>query len=270
MLEKKDECTAELRQRAVFILGSRAAMPRPRRSIATAAKSDPSRSVRTEAINWLPKLQGDAGVAALEDLLRTETDESIQRSIVRTLTSSDNPKARSSMRALIDRKDAPINLRIEAINSYNSDRATADDAAYLRNLYGKADNDRMKDAIINAVAPHGRPGKRAVGARHRPQPERVEPGARRPAISRLMRSNMAIIDVVKLYDAADNYNVRSQIVNVLGSRKETEATDKLIEIVKTGTVMNLRTQAINALQRKNDPRAIQLLLDILDGKAGKP
>ena len=45
---------------------------------------------------------------------------------------------------------------------------------------------------------------------------------------------MAIADVVKLYDAADSYNVRSQIVNVLGNRKEPEATDKLIDIVKNG------------------------------------
>ena len=40
------------------------------------------------------------------------------------------------MRALIDRKDAPMNLRIEAINSFNNDRATTEDAAYLRSLYG--------------------------------------------------------------------------------------------------------------------------------------
>ena len=70
-------------------------------------------------------------------MLRTEQDEHIQRAAVRALTSSDNPRARSSMRALIDRKDAPINLRIEAINSFNSERATTDDAAYLRGLYAQ-------------------------------------------------------------------------------------------------------------------------------------
>jgi HEAT repeat protein len=60
--------------------------------------------------------------------------------------------------------------------------------------------------------------------------------------------------------------MRSQIINVLANRKETEATDKLIDIVKNSTVLQLRTQAINALQRKNDPRSIQLLTDILDRK----
>jgi TolA-binding protein/HEAT repeat protein len=269
VLDKKDDCTETLRQRAIFILGSRRSDAEAATLIATAAKSDPSKSVRVEAINWLPKLQGDVGVAALEDLLRTETDENIQRSIVRTLVSSDNAKARTSMRALIDRKDAPMSLRIEAINSYNNDRATTDDAAYLRTLYGKADSDRLKDAIIGAVARMGgQENDQWVLAIARNPNETSQ--ARGTAISRLIRSNMPVIDIVKLYDAADNYNVRSQIVNVLGSRKEPEATDKLIEIAKTSTVQQLRLQAIQSLTRKNDPRASQLLLDIVDGKPSKP
>ena len=84
VLDKKDECSVELRQRAVFMLGRRGDAEAATLLAAT-AKSDPSMSVRGEAISWLPKLQGDAGVAALEDLLRTEQDENIQRSVVRTL-----------------------------------------------------------------------------------------------------------------------------------------------------------------------------------------
>ena len=76
----------------------------------------------------------------LEELLRTEQEDRIQRAVVRTLTSSDNAKARSSMRALIDRKDAPVSLRLEAVNAFNSDRATTDDAAYLRPGGAKADD----------------------------------------------------------------------------------------------------------------------------------
>ena len=81
---------------------------------------------------------------------------------------------------------------------------------------------------------------------------------------------MAIVDLVKLYDAADSYNVRSQIVNVLGNRKEPEATDKLIDIVKNGTVHEYPHPGDQRAQRKNDPRATQLLFDILDGKKAEP
>jgi HEAT repeat protein len=60
--------------------------------------------------------------------------------------------------------------------------------------------------------------------------------------------------------------MRSQIINVLANRKEPEATDKLVDIVKNSTVSQLRMQAINGLSRKNDPRTVQLLNEILDGK----
>jgi HEAT repeat protein len=58
--------------------------------------------------------------------------------------------------------------------------------------------------------------------------------------------------------------MRSQIINILANRREPEATDKLIDIIKTGTDTRMRLQAINAIQRKNDPRATKLLMDIID------
>lgn len=265
VLDKKDECSAQLRRNAVFMLGRRGDAESTT-LLMTVAKSDPNASVRSEAISFLGRMPGDAGLNALEEMLRTEQDERIQRAVVRALTSSENPKARAGMRSLIDRKDAPITLRVEAINSLNNDRATADDAAYLRNLYSKADNDRLKEAIITAVARMGGAENDQFIlniARNTNESSQL----RSSAISRYFRSSTgSVADIGKLYDSADNYNLRSQIINVLANRKEPEATDKLIDIVKNGTVVSLRTQAINALQRKNDPRSIQLLTEILDGK----
>ena len=264
VLNKKDECNVEVRKRAIFMLGRRGDAEAAG-IIASTAKSDPSPSVRAEAISWLPKLQGDAGVNMLEEILRSEQDQDIQRSVVRTLTSSDNARARSSMRALIDRKDAPINLRIEAVNSFNNDRATNDDAAYLRSLYSRADDDRLKNAVISAVA--------RIGGAENDQwvlnlaKNQNEPSQfRATAISRLMRSNMPVSDLIKLYDASESYDIRNRIVSALENRKETEAADKLYEIVRTSTVRDIKIQAFNALMRRKDPRSTQLLNDILEGK----
>src|SRR6185437_3044251 len=107
VLDRHDACTAPLRRNAIFILGRRGDAESSS-LIASVAKSDPDVNVRSEAINFLAKQQGDAGLAALEDILRTDQDERIQRAAMRSLMSSDNPKARSSIRALIERKDAPI------------------------------------------------------------------------------------------------------------------------------------------------------------------
>jgi HEAT repeat protein/TolA-binding protein len=264
VLNKKDECSAELRRRAIFMLGRRGDAEAATLLAAT-AKSDPSTSVRSEAISWLPKLQGDAGVNMLEELLRTDTDERIQRAVIRTLNSTDNQRARSAMRGLIDRKDAAMNLRLEAINSFSNDRTTTEDAAYLRGLYNKVENDRLKDAIINAVA--------RIGGQENDQwvlnlaKNQSEPSSlRATAISRLMRSNMPVSDLIKLYDASESYDIRSRIVSALENRKEPEASEKLVDIVRNSTVMNIRSQALQALMRKKDPRSEKMIQDILDGK----
>jgi HEAT repeat protein len=266
VLERRDECSAGLRRNAVFILGRRA----DNESAAVlmqVAKSDPNTSVRTEAINYLSRIPGDAGLNALEDMLRNEQDERIQRAAVRALMSSDNQRARSSMRALIDRKDAPLNLRIEAINSFNSERATNDDATYLRSLFGKADNDQLKNAIVNAAT--------RIGGQENDQwvmqiarNANESSSVRSNALSRLSRSpTLTTGDLAKLYDASgESYEMRNRIISMLGNRKDAEATDKLIDIVRNSTVLNHRTMAINALIAKKDPRATQLLTDILDGK----
>jgi HEAT repeat protein len=266
VLEKKDDCSAQLRRNAVMILGRRADADAAQLLLAT-AKGDPNTSVRVDAMTYLSRLPGDAGVAALEEMLRSEQDERVQAAAVRALMATDNAKARSSMRALIDRKDAPLRLRVEAINSYNSERASNDDAAYLRGLYGKVDDDQLKNAIVNAVSRIGgsENDQWVIGiARNANEPSSV----RSNALSRLSRSpTVTTADLVKLYDAsAESYDVRNRIISLLGNRKDQEATDKLVDIVKTSTVINHRMQAINALRNKNDPRATQLLMDILDGK----
>jgi HEAT repeat protein/TolA-binding protein len=265
VFDRKDECSAQLRRNAVFMLGRRTDTESSNLLISV-AKTDPNINVRTEAINYLGRLPGDAGLSALEEMLRSDQDERIQRAAVRALMSSDNARARSSMRTLIDRKDAPMNLRLEAINSLNSDRTTNEDAAYLRGLYGKADNDRMKEAILNSLSRMGgsENDQFVLGvAKNANESSQL----RSAALSRLARSpTVTTADLGKMYDAADSYDVRSRIVQILSNRKDPESADKLIDILRNSTDYRVRKEALGAIQRRNDPRAQQLLLDILDGK----
>ena len=75
---------------------------------------------------------------------------------------------------------------------------------------------------------------------------------------------MPIADLGKLYDGATTQRFRGEIINVLGKRKVDAATDKLIDIIKNGTDPSLRNSAIRAVTEKDDPRARQLLLDIIN------
>ena len=81
---------------------------------------------------------------------------------------------------------------------------------------------------------------------------------------RYVGRTMDIASLGKFYDGAAERPLREQLIDVLGNRKENEATDKLIEIARAGTDPSLRRSAINALTRKKDPRTTKLLLEIID------
>jgi HEAT repeat protein len=229
----------------------------------TVAKVDPNYDVRTQAIQFLPRLPGDAPVAALEEILKSDTASQIQRAVVRALRSSDNPKTRLGMRSLVNRKDVNRSLRIEAIRSFDKERASPEDIAWLRSVYPTAEDDQVRDAFINTIARYGgSENEQWVIGIARNVNETSQ--ARSSAWSAVLRLNLPISDIIKLYDAADTRNTREQIINTLGNRNEPEATDKLIEIAKTRTDARSSISAINALQRKKDPRTLRLLADILE------
>jgi HEAT repeat protein len=263
VLDKRDECNVNLRKSAVFLLG-RVGDGEATTMLASTAKSDPSATVRADALSWLPKLMGDAGVAQLEDLLRTEQDERVQRAAVRTLASSSNARARAAIRALLDRKDVSLTLRLDAIRSISSERATSDDAGYLRGLYARADDDQLKSAIIGAVSRVGGhdSDEWILGiAKNANESSAV----RSAAIGIVMRSG-TVADWIALYDAAQSLDVRTRLVTALENRKETEAADKLVEIARLSTVPSLRREALSALTRRKDPRVPQVLDEIMNGR----
>jgi HEAT repeat protein len=87
---------------------------------------------------------------------------------------------------------------------------------------------------------------------------------RSAALQRLSRSDLPISDIGRLYDAADSRSMREQLISALASRKEPEATDKLIDIARNSTDLEMRRLAINYLSRKNDPRTTKLLMELIE------
>jgi HEAT repeat protein len=262
VLERKDDCLVELRRRALFMLARRGDAEGTSILIA-AAKSDPNPQVRAEAVSYLPRMPGDNGVAALEDILRTSDDERVQRAAVRALMTSDNPRARSSLRGLLDRRDASETLRLQVLDAYSRDRNNTDDGSYLRALYTRTESDRMKLAIIGALARMGGKDNQdwLVGlVRNTSESSQV----RSTALQRLSRSDIPVGEIGRMYDAADSRSMREQLISALGGRKEPEATDKLIDIARSSTDIDMRRLAINYLSRKNDPRASKALMELIE------
>lgn len=267
VLARRDDCTIELRRRALYLLGRQPnseSVP----LMLDVAKNDSDQGIRREAMSWLSRTAGDQAVPMLEDLLRTSNDEQTQRSAVQALGSIDTDKARKAVRAIIERTDALERVRAEAISTLVRDRdnrlMAADDQTYLRSLYAKVETQRLKESVLSAVSRIEAPENEAwlLGIAKN---ENEIPSLRAQALQRLGRMTTVSFDEIgKLYENADSRELRQQILRALSERKEPNAVDKLVEVAKKDTDPNIRRYAIQILSRSNNPKALQGIKELAD------
>lgn len=261
LLERKDECSASLRRAALFLLARRGD-PEAFALLTNAAKNDPDVRIRADAIRWLARIPGDQAVTTLEDIVRTSDNGELQQAAIEALANSDSPRARQSMRALIERTDLSESLRAEALSSLDRDHID-DGGAYLRAIYPKLETPRLQMSALRSIA--------RIGGAENEQwmvslvgNNSTSLDVRRAALGYAGRSTININELVKMYDSMADRPLREQLISLYSRRTEPEATDKLIDIAKNGTDPELRRLAISYLSRKNDPRTKQLLLQIID------
>ena len=260
VLARKDECSVPLRRTAIFLVGNR----RDAQAVsilAGVARNDPSEDVKVEAIGVIGRLPNEESVTVLEEMARSD-NERIQRAAIRALVRHPSARARATVRSLIENDNVSERVKAEALSAFNSEQATAEDVAWLRALYNKSTTPSMKARTLSAIVRVGGPEVDqwlVTIARDETQPSEI-----RATAMRRIGETMPIADLAKLYDGATTQRFRSEIINQLGKRKEAAATDKLIDIIKNGTDPSLQRAAINAVMNKNDPKATQLLLDIIN------
>ncbi|MFI5245648.1 MAG: HEAT repeat domain-containing protein, partial [Gemmatimonadales bacterium] len=261
ILGRKDDCSVQLRRSALWIMASK------RDSLVTihlmkVATDDPNSELRAEATGFLGSTNSDEALAALERLMKSD-DDRVQRAAVRALTVFPNPRARTAMRSLIENNSGSEQLRITALDAFDRDRSTLDDATWLRSIYTKVESARIRARIVSAVARiGGDQNEQWLLLLAKNEDESID--VRQNALRSVTRS-ADIASLKRFYDGVSARPLREEIINALGSRKEPEATEKLIEIARSGTDPQVRRSAINVLSRKNDPRTTKLLLDLLDG-----
>jgi HEAT repeat protein len=261
LLARRDDCSASLRRAALYLLGRRTdadAMS----LVMGAARNDPDIRVRSEALRFLAAMPGDQAISTIEEMARTPGNDELQRAAIAALGRSDSPRARQSLRTIIERSDLSESIRMSALSSIDADR-TPDNGAYLRGVYPRLETPRLKAAAIRAVArAGGNDNDQWLLSIVRNQNEPVD--VRAMALRYAGRSSIPIGDLAKMYDVAGDRPLRMQLVSLYAQRTEPEATDKLLDIARTGTDPDMRRYAISALSRKNDPRTKKLLLEIID------
>ena len=229
------------------------------------ARTETDPKVRADALRFLAAMPGDQAISTLEEIARTPGNESQQRSAIAALGRSDSPRARQSLRAIVERTDLSESLRASALASIDNCECggATDNGALLRSLYPRLETTRLKASALRAIARSGgKDNEQWLLTVIRNQNEPVE--IRAAALRYAGASSIPVADLVRMYDVTGDRPLRVQLISLYAQRNTPEATEKLIEIAKKGTDPDMRRMAISALSRRNDPRTRQLLLEIID------
>ncbi|MEP6618678.1 MAG: HEAT repeat domain-containing protein [bacterium] len=216
----------------------------------------------SSAVAALSSIEGGGGIPALVDLSRAES-VGTRRNAVFWLGQSGDPRAIRTLHTVIENSGEDMRVRVHAIFSLsNSDETPAAQFDYLRSIYARLDDDRLKEAIFQGMAQDREKGGSwllAVAS------DAKEPTAlRRKAVFWAgQRDGTATADIVKVYKTADSRDMREHTIFVLSQRNDDAATDALIDIAKTDSDSHMRSKALFWLAQKHDGRVSKLLTDIL-------
>lgn len=299
VIARRDECSVPLRRRAVYLLGQ-AGNEQATTDLLEAARTDPDPSVRSDAISILGRSSfASVTPQRLVQLFNDSPEERTRRAVLSALRTRGDAESRRAIRAIIERTDVPEGIRAEAISSLagtsfmllegrispvemaagitvrpsqiraqirgtSEQGLTDEEAAFLRNLYGRTDSRTIKSRIVSVLARSGSPANEQwlMGLVRNPS---EESSLRREALSRLRTSAISIEDLGKLYDALSERELRQVVVSQLAAREEPAAVDKLIDIAKTSTDPRVRNSAIQALTRKKDnPKAVAFIRELVE------
>jgi hypothetical protein len=271
VMATRDECSAPLRADALQLIASKdASVGLP--MIIDAAKTDPSHAVRAAAIDAMAAIPTAPAVAAIEDQLRTATDITLTRFAAGALARNRHPNAAVGARALIQRKDAPTDVRIVAIRELSTN-ATLRPTSASAVVKSRTSNSGTEELPSNYTRLNGL----RVGANE----ERLTlttdqrqyltalmfdtdevPDVRAAAFGRL-HSELAVNEIIRLSKTTTATPLVRRIVDELGNRSRSEvAIDGLIEIMLNSNVaLDVRRRSMQQLQRYRTEAKVKKAID---------
>ena len=263
LLERRDECSVSLRRRAVYMVALTKEEERAE-ILLRAASTDPSPVVRREAVQGLAQVNTERAARALDSVLFNATDPDIRDKALWALAQHRSPSAQQALRRFAELPSVSTDLRARAIYYIGQGRRSGDESEYLRGLFWKTASPELRETVIQAVANQKTPERTAwlLGvARDRNQ----ELGPRKKALFYAGQSGLGLKELFAIYDElAGQPDMQEQLLYVYAQRKETEATDRLLQIARAEKNPELRKKAVFWLSQRKDPRVKQFLLELLD------
>lgn len=266
VLQSRDQCSVELRRRAVFLVSQKLNDESVDILLDLAHRNpDPDPEVREQAIFWLHQVDSPEALDALESILRESNDPELQeRAIFAISQRSDDGRAIRVLRGYAERTDVPTELRSNAI-FWISQNPDAGGATYLIELYPRLNDAELKErAIFGISQAGGREARAFLLERVRDRSESVE--VRKNALFWVgQMGELQANDFQGLYNTLDDTEMKEQVIFVASQSRDRAAVDFLMEVARNERNGELKQRAIFWLGQSKDPRVAEFLLTLIRG-----
>jgi HEAT repeat protein len=260
ILARRDECSASLRRRALFLV-SQQRTAETEDLLLEAAREDPDPEVRRQAVFWLSQVPSERAVSALEEVLEESDDPALLDRAIFALSQHRSPRASQALRRFVEREDAPEDLREKAV-FWLGQRRSPENAEHLRSLFRRTTSPGLKEKILFSLAQTPAPGNARWLLEVAADPQ--EPlEVRKRALFWAGQGGAPIDDLLKFYDRIEDPGVREQLIFTYAQRKDPAAVKKLMEIVRTERNRDLRQKALFWLAQSDDPSVVEFFQEIL-------
>lgn len=214
----------------------------------------------------MSRLDHGAGIPPLIELARANLTGDrtwLSKESLSALARSGDPRARDFLRDVVQRGDVPDEVLYTAIRGLGTEYATGRDADLLRRLYPKLTGDRSRDAVLSVIAEiGGTENTRWLLSVARDESTPIQ--TRRRALSYAARAGVPMTDLVRIYDATTDPQMKDALIGVYAQSGDKAAVDKLLSIAKNDDNPSIRRRTIAQLSRSEDPRVKEFLKEIIE------
>jgi HEAT repeat protein len=270
VLAKKDDCSAGLREKAVFLV-SQKRTSETEDILLDVVRNDPSREVRKKAVFWMGQVNTDRAAQALVQMLESSSvDEELREQAVFALMQQRTERGQAAVRRIAEDARSPEGLREKAVFWLGQHRSP-ENAQYLRGLFDRlasapsgSSNESIRQKILFSLSQMRGQGNDAwlmqVAADSKHSVE-----TRKQAIFSAGQAGVSTADLVALYPRVTEREIKEQLIWVLSQKRDEAAVTRLMEIARRDPDRELRKKAIFWLGQSNDPRVRDFLLEIING-----
>ena len=272
VIDREDECSVNLRVRAVELL-AREGTAEAEREVIDVAMTHPDPRARRAAVSGLGRFDTPRAIAALVTVLTRSDHEETQEAAINGLRRSESAEARTALAAFAADASKPEDLREDAIVALG--RRDDVDADALIRLYAALETEELKTTLIDRLGRKMESGSKGGEtwlfnlAFDSNKPSEI----RSRALDAWGRSpSLELSGLAEAFGRLEEPDLRERIFYALyrrSGRSEDEAKSeivrKMVELARLETDNDVRERAVYWLGRTGSQEAVEYLLELLRG-----